>query len=87
MPLVIPPSPSGAGLGATNGFAIAPNDTQNLPFLVKGIWVGGAGIVVVVLLGGDTVTLAGVPAGTLLNLNATKVFSTGTTATLLVGLY
>jgi hypothetical protein len=38
------------------------------------------------MIGGDTVTLAGVPAGTFLPVRVIKVLSTGTTASSIVGL-
>lgn len=86
-PRPVPPYPSGAGLGPSNGYAVSPDDNANLPIGLKEIWVGGAGILVVTLLGGDTVTLIGVAAGVKLTLNIIKVWSTGTTTTGLVGLY
>jgi len=52
----------------------------------RGIWVGGAGnLVLIMLRTGTTHTFSAVPAGTLLPFRATKVVRTGTTATLLVG--
>jgi hypothetical protein len=46
------------------------------------LYIGGAGNVSVVTLGGDTITFAGVPAGTTLPIQVVKLRSTGTTATL-----
>lgn len=80
-------SRGGVGEPASFGFAITPSDGSELEAATRGIWVGGAGAVKVVLTGGDTVTLSGVTAGTLLPIRAKQVLSTGTTATLLVGLY
>lgn len=74
-------------MGPNNGFAISPSDSAQLPFLAKVVWVGGAGSLAMVLLGGDTITLLAVPAGTLLTMNVTQVLLTGTSATGLVGLY
>lgn len=45
------------------------------------LYIGGAGNVSVVTLGGDTITFAGVPAGTTLPIQVVKLRSTGTTAT------
>lgn len=53
------------------------------------LWVGGAGTVKVVTAGGQTVTITapiGILGGTA-PLNVTKVFSTGTSATLMVALF
>lgn len=85
----LPPSPSGTGgqEPAKNGFLISPDDNANLKFMTRMIWVGGAGRVAVLLLGGDIVALDAVPAGTMLHICAVKVFATGTSATLLWGLY
>lgn len=53
----------------------------------RGIWVGGAGDVSVVLQSGNTVVLKGVLAGSLLPVRATKVTSTNTTASNMVALF
>ena len=45
------------------------------------LYVGGAGNVSVVTLGGDTITFVGVPAGTTLPIQVVKLRATGTTAT------
>lgn len=70
---------------ASDGFAITPHAANPLPETTRGIYVGGAGSVVVVLASGAELTLAGVPAGSLLPLRATHVRATST-ATNLVGL-
>ena len=80
-------SKGGLGEPAVHGYAITPYNNTDLAYTTRGLWVGGAGAVKVTLYGGDTVTLSGVAAGTLLPIRVTKVFSTGTDATLLVGLY
>lgn len=74
--------------------AITPSDTVNvvdgaavtLPSLFDGIWVGGAGIVAVVLPNNSVVNFTCV-AGSLLPIKAKRVNSTTTTGTLLVALY
>lgn len=67
-------------------FAITPHDTNNLPSTTEWIYVGGAGNLAVVGEASSTaVTLTAVPVGTQLFGRFTKVLSTGTTATLLVG--
>jgi hypothetical protein len=66
--------------------SITPHDTNEVAdYIPKGIWVGGAGNLVVQLYG-DTadVTFTNVPAGTLLPLAVRLVKVTGTTATGLV---
>ena len=77
---------SGQSREYQNAFAIAPDDAIDLtkPCI---LWIGGAGALKVITIGGDTVTLAAVPAGTQLNLRVTRVFNTGTAATAIIGLY
>lgn len=70
-----------------NGFSVTPNDGTDLAQTTRAIWVGGAGNLSVVTRGGDTITLVGVPAGTLLPIRATRIRSTGTTATNILALY
>lgn len=66
-------------------FAITPHDTNELVKVTRALWVGGAGNVKVTMENGDFVTFSGVAAGTLLPLRVRLVFSTGTTATLMIG--
>lgn len=53
----------------------------------RAIYVGGAGDLTIRTRGGDTVTLASVPAGSLLPINADQIRSTDTTATSIVVLF
>jgi hypothetical protein len=70
-----------------HGFSIAPSDLDALDAETRAIYVGGAGDLAVTLASGDTVTFAGLGAGSLLPVRAQKVLATGTTATGLLGLY
>ena len=69
------------------GAAVTPSDSVALTNVTRAIWVGGAGAIAVILQNGATVTLSGVPAGTMLWLRASQVKATGTTATLIVALW
>lgn len=51
------------------------------------LYVGGAGNIAVVTIGGDILTFSGVPAGTTLPIQVIKVSSGGTTATLINALW
>ncbi len=71
-----------------NLVAITPSDSTDLPQVSRGIYVGGAGnLVVTPAAGGSNVTFVGVPAGTVLPIRVSRVLSTSTTATSLINLY
>lgn len=68
---------------------IAPNNSVDLAQPVRGIYVGGTGDLNVVAIDdadGATQTLSAVPQGTFVPITTKRVMSTGTTATLLIGL-
>ena len=72
-----------AATGFINAVAITPSDTATIgPF--QAIWVTGAGAISVVMVGGQTLTFSAV-ALTLYPFKITKVLSTGTAATGIVG--
>ena len=68
-------------------FLITKSDTVDFNFITRGIYVGGTGDVVVVNADDTTVTFSAVPVGTILPVQARRVNSTSTTATLMVGMY
>lgn len=72
-------------MSASGGFNVTPNDSTTFA-PTKGLWIGGTGAVAVVMMDGDTVTFAAVPANKTLDIRVTKVKSTGTTATNIVAL-
>lgn len=79
---------SSTGSPARRGFAITPHDTDELPFVTRGIYVGNAGDVTVVLVQeSGPVTFENVAAGSMLPVFVKQVLSTGTTATSLIGLH
>jgi len=64
--------------------AITPSDSNANEY--EYIYVGGAGdLAIVPKLSGSAVTLVGVPAGTFIWVRTSKVMSTNTTATSIVG--
>jgi hypothetical protein len=70
------------------GVAVTPNDTTNIaPAPCDAFYVGGAGTVVVIDIGGTTLTLTGALAGTVYPLRVMRVLATGTTATGIIALY
>ena len=72
---------------ARNAAAVTPNDSTDLPNAARGLFVGGAGNLSVIMAGGQTVTLTGVAAGQVYPSYVTRVRSTGTTATNIVALW
>jgi len=82
----------GAGLGnidaARNAYAITPSDSVELPFIPRGVYVGGAGNIAVKLMDdADAVTLVGCVAGSIIPIRPKSIMATNTTATNLVALY
>lgn len=72
---------------AENAASITPSDTEALTPLARALYVGGAGDVAVVTTKGDDVVFSGMAAGSVLPVQCKQVKSTGTTATLILGLY
>lgn len=72
---------------ARSWITITPHDSTNLPAGCRGIYVGGAGNVVLVGDDGVAKTFTAVPVGTFMPCGPIRVNSTNTTATLLLGLY
>ena len=67
-------------------FTVTVSDTLNLPFVAV-VYVGVSGTVKVTTANGDVVTFTGALAGTILPVQVLRVWSTGTTATTMVGIY
>lgn len=77
---------------AAHAVAVTPHDTNELAAVggrtCRALYVGATGNVAVILRGDSAaVTFVGVPAGTLLPVNAKVVRSTATTATSIVALF
>ena len=68
------------------GFAITPHDTNYFSKNAQRIHVGGAGNIALTTADGSELTLNGLTAGQVLELEVRRVKATGTTATNLVGL-
>ena len=80
-----------AGSNITNpvehGFAITPNDSTDLTEVIRAIYVGVSGDLVVTLPGGDTLTFVSLAGGMIHPIMAKRVHATGTTADELLGFY
>lgn len=64
---------------------VTPSDSTDLTY-VSVLFIGGSGNVAVITAAGETVTIAGVVAGSVLPLRVSRVMSTNTTATNIVAL-
>ena len=74
--------------GGDNAVAITPSDTADLGILAKRLYVGGTGAIKVDMANGDTITFAAVPVGVFdPGCKIRKVYSTGTAATNIIGIY
>lgn len=68
--------------------AVTPNDSTDFTLgTCRALYVGGAGDVSIVDLGGETVVFVGALAGSVLPIQTARVNATGTTATNIVALY
>lgn len=67
---------------AMDATAVTPNDSTDLGYITRALYIGGDGDVKVTMKGGSAVTFSGCAAGTVLPICCTRVWSTGTTATL-----
>lgn len=74
---------------AQGGFAIAPHDTNQLATYTRGICFVVAGALKVLMADGTTITFTSgaLAAGIIHPLSVKQVFSTGTTATGIFGVY
>jgi len=70
----------------SGGIAVTPHDTNELPFVCRAIYVGGAGNVSV-KMGETIVTFVAPPVGSILPVRTSLIRATLTTATNLVALY
>lgn len=70
---------------AEDAFAITPSDVENLVRVPRAIYVGSSGAVKLKTKRGTTVTFSGLTAGSYIAIRCVKVYSTGTTASSLIG--
>ena len=67
--------------------AVTTSDSAAVSPVPRAIYIGGAGNVKVDMASGGTVTFSAVPVGTVLKIRPTKIYATGTTATLMIALW
>lgn len=73
-------------VGMSKAVAVVPSDVDVIT-ATKGLYLGAAGDVVVTMVDGSDITLKGLSAGVIHELNVTAVKATGTLATDIVALY
>ena len=85
---MILPSPVGIDSGPyAYAAAVTPSDTVPLANPSRGIYVGGAGNLSVVMISGDGAVFSAVSTGAVLPIAVDQVNATGTTATNIVALW
>lgn len=67
--------------------AVTAHDSNDLTYVSRAIYVGGAGNVAAAMLDGTVVTFTAVPAGTILPIRCKRINSTNTTASSMVSIY
>lgn len=72
---------------AESAFTIIPSDTENLPAITRGLYVGILGDVSVVTAAGDAVVFTDLAAGVIHPMRVRQVLASGTNAGELVGVY
>jgi len=77
----------GVSAPAEGAADITPNDSADLSITTRGIYVGASGDLKVDTAGGDTVTFVDIAAGVIHPIRVQRVYSTGTTATDIIGVY
>lgn len=78
---------TGIGGPARNAAVVTPSDAADLPNATRALYVAGAGDISMITVGGQTVSLTAVPAGSILPLCVARVRATGTTATGMVAFW
>ena len=78
-------SPSLSG-PAAHAFAVTPNDSTDLSETTRALYVGTAGSLAAIMASGASVTFGSLASGTVLPVRVTRVLSTGTTASAILGL-
>lgn len=67
--------------------SVTPDDAADLSVLPRALYVGAAGDLHLTMAGGQDVTFAGVPAGTLLPVRAARVWATGTAVSAILAMW
>lgn len=72
---------------AVHADSVSPHDTNDLAIFSRAIYIGGAGNLALITVGGDTVTFTNMSAGMIYPIRASRILATGTTATGIISLW
>ena len=78
---------SGIDAPVGGGAAVTPNNDTDLTIVTRAVYVGGGGNLAVIMQSGAELTFENVSEGQLLPIRVSRIKSTGTTATGIVGLW
>jgi hypothetical protein len=70
---------------ARSAFSISPSDSEDLEKVPRAIFVGGSGNISVIMVDGTEVVFNNAQAGSFLPIRVSRIKSTNTTATNLIG--
>jgi hypothetical protein len=74
-------------MSSASGFSITPSDTVDLPYPIRGLFIGTGGDIQILLQDDtDPITLVNVQSGSLYPLQVKRVYADGLTADDIVGL-
>jgi hypothetical protein len=72
---------------ATNAVLVSPNDSTDLTYVSRAVYVGTGGNMKVTMQDSGTVLFTGVPSGTTLPIRVSRIWSTTTTASTIINLF
>ncbi len=64
----------------TSGYAVIPSDTEDLPAVSRGVYLGTAGDISVVMKDGSSLVWKNLAAGIVYPFRVSRILATGTTA-------
>ena len=71
----------------TNAVLVSPNDSADLGYTTRAVYIGTTGNMKVTMQDSGTVLFTGIPAGTTLPIRVSRIWSTTTTASTILALW
>ena len=78
---------TGLNAPAFHATVVSPNDSLDLTYDTRGLYIGGDGDLKVTTAGGDVLTFYNATAGSIIPVRVIRVWSTGTSATNIIALW